>query len=289
MQLIDGKKIAAGIRAELKSQVVALTAAGLTPGLATILVGDDPASHVYIGNKVKTCQELGMRSFHHALPASSSAADIIRLIQALNADPLVHGILLQLPLPGVLSKDADACIAAINPAKDVDGLHPHNIGRLCSAKNWAAIEQQNILVSCTPLGVLYLVKSAGIPIAGRRVVIVGRSNLFGKPAALLFLAHDATVTIAHSKTVDLPAVCREADILVAAIGKPRFIGPQHVKPGAAVLDVGINRTPDGIVGDVDFTAVKDIAGWITPVPGGVGATTITMLMRNTLAAARRTA
>ncbi len=287
MNIIDGKKIAAEIRGDIKRQVDALKIRGVTPGLATILVGEDPASNVYVAHKIKACAELGIRSFHHPLPATSSATEIIALIDTLNADPQVHGILLQLPLPGNLLGETDRCINAIDPAKDVDGLHPHNIGQLCSAKNWQAIEKQNILVSCTPLGVMYLLHKSSIAIAGKRVVIVGRSNLFGKPAALLFLAHDATVTMAHSKTMDLPAVCREADILVAAIGKPRFITAAYVKPGAVVLDVGINRTPEGIVGDVDFEAVKNIAQWITPVPGGVGATTITMLMHNTLTAARR--
>jgi methylenetetrahydrofolate dehydrogenase (NADP+)/methenyltetrahydrofolate cyclohydrolase len=289
MQLIDGKKIAAEIRGDLKQQIASLKERGVTPGLATILIGEDAASHVYVSNKIKACDELGIRSFHHALSATVTAEEIVHLIRNLNGDSQVHGILLQLPLPKSLIDATDRCINEIDPAKDVDGLHPQNIGRLCAAKNWSAIEQQNMLVSCTPLGVIYMLKKSGLPIAGKRVVIVGRSNLFGKPAALLFLANDATVTMAHSKTVDLPSVCREADILVAAIGKPRFITAAHIKPGAVVLDVGINRTPEGIKGDVDFDAVKAVAGWLTPVPGGVGATTITMLMHNTIAAARRLA
>ncbi len=284
MELIDGKKIAAEIRAELKDEVNALKAQGIEPGLATILVGEDPASSVYVSSKIKACGELGINSFHHHLPAAAAEEEIIALIRQLNEDARVSGILLQLPLPK--GTPSDRALEAISPAKDVDGLHPYNIGRLCSVKTYSEIEEKKILVSCTPLGVIYLLQKTGISLSGRNVVVIGRSNLFGKPASLLFLASDATVTIAHSRTKDLPEVCRKADILVAAIGKPRFVTRDYVKPGAVVLDVGINRVGSGIVGDVDFEAVKDKTSYITPVPGGVGATTITMLMRNTIMAAK---
>lgn len=285
MQIIDGKKVAAEIRAELKETVARLKDRGIEPGLATILVGDDPASHVYVSSKIKACGELGLRSFNFHMPASSTEGEIVARIRQLNDDVRVHGILLQLPLPKGLS--ADGALETISPDKDVDGLHPCNIGRLCSIKSWDEIEKKKLLVSCTPAGCVMLLQKYNIPIAGRRVVVVGRSNLMGKPVALMLLANNATVTIAHSGTKDLAAVCREADILVAAIGKPRFITKEFVKPGAAVLDVGINRLPGGLCGDVDFDSVKEVAGYLTPVPGGVGATTITMLMRNTVLAAQR--
>ena len=284
MQIIDGKKIAAEVRAELKITIAQLTARGIAPGLATILVGDDPASHVYVSSKIKACGELGIRSFHYHLSAIATEEEIVHLIEQLNADPRVTGILLQLPLPNRISPDR--AIECISPEKDVDGLHPRNMGLLCAAKNWDEIETKKLLVSCTPAGVITLLKKYDIPIAGKHAVVVGRSNLMGKPVSLMLLANNATVTIAHSATKSLAAVCREADILVAAIGKPRFITKDFIKPGAAVLDVGINRTSGGICGDVDFDGVKEAAGWLTPVPGGVGAMTITMLMRNTIMASQ---
>jgi methylenetetrahydrofolate dehydrogenase (NADP+)/methenyltetrahydrofolate cyclohydrolase len=285
MQIIDGKKVAADVRSTLKSTVARLKSQGIEPGLATILVGDDPASHVYVSSKIKACGELGVRSFNFHLPGETTEAEIIAHIEKLNDDVRVHGILLQLPLPKGLSPDA--ALQAISPDKDVDGLHPFNIGQLSSIKSFDEIEKKKLLVSCTPAGCILLLQKYNIPIAGKRAVVVGRSNLMGKPVALMLLANNATVTIAHSGTNDLPAVCREADILVAAIGKPRFITKEFVKPGAAVLDVGINRLSGGLCGDVDFDSVKEVAGYLTPVPGGVGATTITMLMRNTIIASQR--
>jgi methylenetetrahydrofolate dehydrogenase (NADP+)/methenyltetrahydrofolate cyclohydrolase len=284
-QLIDGKMVSAGLRQEMKAQVTALKAQGIEPGLATILVGDDPASNVYVSSKIKACHELGIRSFHHHLDATVTEQEIIGLIRRLNDDARVNGILLQLPLPKGLSPDR--ALETISPDKDVDGLHPSNIGRLCSIKSWGEIEQKKLLVSCTPAGVIMLLKKYNLEIAGKHAVVVGRSNLMGKPVSLMLLANNATVTIAHSATRDLKAVCREADILVAAIGKPKFITAEYIKPGAAVLDVGINRLPTGLVGDVDFASAQDVAGYLTPVPGGVGATTITMLMYNTLLASQR--
>lgn len=279
--------MASEIKGELRAAVEGLKKAGKTPGLATILVGQDEASKVYVASKIRACEELGIKSFHHLLPETSTAEEITALIRRLNVDAAVSGILLQLPLPKASATQTDRCLEAISPEKDVDGLHPYNIGQLCLAKAWSEIVERRILVSCTPLGVIELLHRNGIPIAGRRVVVVGRSNLFGKPAAQLFLANDATVTTAHSRTKDLAGVCRQAEILVAAIGKPKFITKDFVAPGAVVIDVGINRTPEGLVGDVDFDAVKDITSYITPVPGGVGATTITMLMKNTVIACER--
>lgn len=285
MQLIDGKKIAAEIRAELKDRIAVLKGQGIEPGLATILVGENPASQIYVSSKIKACSDLGIKSYHHPLPGTATVDDVIELIRKLNMDVRVHGILLQLPLPGALAAHAEQCVREISPAKDVDGLHPYNIGQLCVARNWRDIEQRKLLVSCTPLGVIHMLNKTGIPIAGMQVVIVGRSTLFGKPAGMLFLANDATVTMAHSKTANLPEVCKRADIVVAAIGKAGFVTRDFIKTGAVVIDVGINRTPEGIKGDVDFEAVKDLTSFITPVPGGVGAMTITMLMRNTILAA----
>jgi methylenetetrahydrofolate dehydrogenase (NADP+)/methenyltetrahydrofolate cyclohydrolase len=285
MQLIDGKKIAAEVRGELKTEIAALKAKGIEPGLATILVGEDPASHVYVSSKIKMCNELGINSYHHHLPASVTEEEIVSLIRRLNGDVRVNGILLQLPLPKGLS--ADLALETIAADKDVDGLHPYNLGQLCSAKSWKEIVEKKLLVSCTPAGVILLLQKYKIPMEGKRAVVVGRSNLMGKPVSLMLLANNATVTIAHSRTENLAAVCAEADILIAAIGKPRFITKDFIKPGAAVLDVGVNRTNEGLCGDVDFEQAKEVAGYLTPVPGGVGAMTITMLMRNTLAACRR--
>ncbi len=281
MAIIDGKKISAGLREELKKEIAALS---FKPGLATILVGEDPASHVYVNNKIKACKELGIASFHHPLAKTATNDQILALIRELNDSPNVHGILLQLPLPPGL--DGEACVAAIAPAKDVDGLHPYNQGLLLSSKNWKEMAAGKLLMPCTPYGSIILLQKYGVNLNGARAVVVGRSALAGKPIALMLLANNATVTIAHSRTHNLPALCREADILVAAIGKPQFITKDFVKPGATVIDIGINRTESGLCGDVDYAGVKDIAGLITPVPGGVGATTITMLMKNTVLAAK---
>jgi len=277
--LIDGKAIAAALRAEMAARVADLTAKGQRPpGLAVVLVGEDPASQVYVASKAKQTVEIGMRSFEHKLPAETPEAELLALIARLNADPAVDGILVQLPLPKHI--DADKVIEAIAPEKDVDGFHPVNAGRLATGGRG--------FVPCTPRGSLRLVKSVRKDLAGLHAVVVGRSNIVGKPMALLLLGESCTVTIAHSKTRDLAAVCREADILVAAVGRPKLLAAEHVKPGAIVIDVGINRIADPatgksrLVGDVDFEAVKTVAGAITPVPGGVGPMTIACLLENTL-------
>lgn len=277
-RLIDGKAVAADVRAAVAAEVRELVAAGeRAPGLATVLVGDDPASHVYVGNKIRACEEVGIRSIHHELPAQTEQAELLELIGRLAEDDEVDGILVQMPLPGQI--DQDAVVAAIPPGKDVDGLTATNAGLLAQGRPG--------LVPCTPQGVLELLRVAGVEVAGKRAVVVGRSILVGRPLASLLLNADATVTVCHSRTADLGAVCREADILVAAVGRPRMIPGEWIKPGAAVIDVGINRTEDGLVGDVDFEAAREVAGAITPVPGGVGPMTIAMLLRNTLEAARR--
>jgi len=285
MQLIDGKKVSAEIREELAERVMTLAAEGIIPGLATILVGEDPASEVYVANKIKACNALGIKSLHHKLTEAATQNDIISLILKLNNDSTVNGVLLQLPLPKGL--DADRILEYILPEKDVDGLHPFKIGTLSSAKTWNGLLQKKILMSCTPYGSIILLQKYGIEIAGKNAVVVGRSNLAGKPVAMMLLANNATVTIAHSKTINLAEVCRAADILVAAIGIPKMIKKDFIKPGAAVIDIGINRTPEGLCGDVDFDGAKEVAGFITPVPGGVGAMTITMLMKNTITACEK--
>jgi methylenetetrahydrofolate dehydrogenase (NADP+)/methenyltetrahydrofolate cyclohydrolase len=275
-QLIDGKVVAKAVKEEVRSRVEALKARGIRPGLATVLVGDDPASHVYVRNKQRTCEELGMHSVGHNLPATTSQADMLALIDRLNRDPAIHGILVQLPLPKPLR--SEPILYAVSPDKDVDGLHPVNIGKLMMG--------EPRFVPCTPAGIMAMLDYYKLPIEGKTAVVVGRSNLVGKPAAMLLLHRHATVTICHSKTPDLAAVCRRADILVAAMGKARFIRGEMVKEGAVVIDVGINRQPDGkLVGDVDFEAAAARASWITPVPGGVGPMTIAMLMQNTMLAA----
>jgi methylenetetrahydrofolate dehydrogenase (NADP+)/methenyltetrahydrofolate cyclohydrolase len=280
-KIIDGKATAAALQAKIAAEVARLAREkGITPGLAVVLVGDDPASTVYVRSKVKRTAEAGMRSFDHRLPANVSEADLLDAIARLNADAGVHGILVQLPLPRHL--DARRIIDALDPAKDVDGLHPINAGRLASGLP--------ALVPCTPRGCIILAKNARGPLAGLEAVVVGRSNIVGKPLAQLLLAEDATVTIAHSKTRDLPDVCRRADLLFAAVGRPEFVRGDWVKPGAIVIDVGINRIEgaDGkrkLVGDVAFAEAAVRASAITPVPGGVGPMTIACLLLNTLFAA----
>lgn len=280
---IDGKAMAEVVRSEVTVGVAALKErAQITPGLAVVLVGEDPASQVYVRNKVKQTEACGMRSFHHVLDRDTSRETLLTLIQRLNADPAVHGILVQLPLPSHL--DATDVIQAIDPAKDVDGFHTRNVGEL-----WTG---GSSFVPCTPLGCLRLLKSVEPNIAGKHAVVIGRSNIVGRPMAALLLNESATVTMAHSKTTDLPALCRQADILVAAVGRPEMVKSDWIKPGAIVLDVGINRvaTEDGkgrLVGDVDFADVSTIAGAVTPVPGGPGPMTIACLLANTLEAARR--
>jgi methylenetetrahydrofolate dehydrogenase (NADP+)/methenyltetrahydrofolate cyclohydrolase len=277
-KILDGKKMSAEIRAAIKEKVVLLKEKGIVPGLAVILVGDNPASKVYVGQKEKGCLEAGFASFLHRLPETTSQEELLALIDKLNADKTVHGILVQLPLPRQI--DPDTVLAAIRPEKDVDGFHPVNIGRLVAGL--PASEP------CTPKGILRLLKSTGIPLAGKEAVVIGRSNIVGKPVALMLLAESATVTICHSKTANLAEHARRADILVAAIGKPRFVTADMVKEGAVVIDVGINRLEEGLVGDVDYEPVAEKASWITPVPGGVGPMTIAMLLENTLEQAEKT-
>ena len=281
---IDGKALAEQLREDVAEGVKALKAAyGITPGLAVVLVGEDPASQVYVRNKVKQTEACGMRSFHHVLEVTTSRDSLISLIEILNNDPEVHGILVQLPLPDHL--DSQDVIEAIDPKKDVDGFHTSNVGEL-----WTGGKP---FVPCTPLGCLKLLKSVDPDIAGKNAVVIGRSNIVGRPMAALLLNESATVTIAHSKTRDLPALCSQADILVVAVGYPQMVKADWIKPGAIVLDVGINRTEteDGntrLVGDVDFDDASRVAGAITPVPGGPGPMTIACLLANTLEAARRT-
>jgi methylenetetrahydrofolate dehydrogenase (NADP+)/methenyltetrahydrofolate cyclohydrolase len=279
-RIIDGKAIAQEVRAEWKVRADALKARGVTPGLAVIIVGEDPASKVYVANKVKACAELGLHSEHIALPADVSEQAVLNKIAALNADPAIHGILVQLPVPKHIN--GDKLLNAISPDKDVDGFHPVNVGALATGNMRFA--------PCTPYGCLKLLEKSGVAIEGKHAVVVGRSNIVGKPMALLLLQSNATVTICTSKTQDLAKHTRDADILVVATGRPRMITGDMVKPGAAVIDVGINRLPDGkLCGDVDFDSVKEVAGCITPVPGGVGPMTITMLVANTVQSAERSA
>jgi methylenetetrahydrofolate dehydrogenase (NADP+)/methenyltetrahydrofolate cyclohydrolase len=283
MKLIDGKKISNNTREEIKARVKKIKQqTGKTPGLATILVGNDPASQVYISAKIKACQNAQIKSFHHNLGANASNEDIINLIEKLNNDCEVDGILLQLPLPS--KREARECINAISPLKDVDGLHPFNAGLLNLSKNWDEIIKKNILVPCTPLGVIHMLHKSNISVEGKGAIVIGRSNLVGKPLSMLLLANNATVTMAHSKTKNLKELCKNADIIVAAIGIPKFLNKEFIKDKSVVIDVGINRIADGIVGDVDFDAVKNMDIEITPVPGGVGPMTITMLLENTLKA-----
>lgn len=277
--LIDGKAVSHTVRDEVARQVKAFTAAtGVVPGLATILVGADPASQVYVRNKIKATEGCGMTSFHYDLPETTSEESLLQRIDALNADPRVHGILVQLPLPRAIS--SKKVIERIAAEKDVDGFHPINVGRLTAG--------DLCLRPCTPAGVMRLLQHYGIAVAGKHAVVVGRSNIVGKPMSLLLLQADATVTIAHSRTADLADHVRRADIVVAAVGRPRFVPGDWIKPGAVVIDVGVNRQPDGtLCGDVDFTTAQKVAAFITPVPGGVGPMTIAMLMSNTLEATRR--
>jgi methylenetetrahydrofolate dehydrogenase (NADP+)/methenyltetrahydrofolate cyclohydrolase len=287
-KLIDGKTIAAGLRQRVGAGVGQLVAKrGVKPGLATILVGADPASQVYVRSKGKIAAELGMTNFDHRLPAETTEADLLALIAGLNADALVHGILVQLPLPRHI--DTAHVLLAVDPAKDVDGFHPFNVGRLGSSAPGAPLD---FPVPCTPLGVSMLLHEVLGSITGCNAVVIGRSNLVGRPVAQLLLRADCTVTIAHSRTRDLPALSRQADILVVAIGKQEFVRGDWIKPGAAVIDVGTNRIPDDngknrLVGDVAFAEALPVAGHLTPVPGGVGPMTVACLMFNTWQAARR--
>lgn len=270
-KIIDGKAISAEIKAELKEQVAALKSQGKEITLAVIQVGNDPASTVYVGNKKKACEFIGIRSLAYELPETTTQEELLELIKKLNEDDAVNGILVQLPLPKTI--DEDTVINTISPEKDVDGFHPSSVGALL-------IGQKGYL-PCTPAGVIQLLKRSEIEISGKECVVIGRSNIVGKPMSVLMLRENATVTIAHSKTKDLKEVCKRADILIVAIGKPRFITEEYVKPGATVIDVGIHRDEDNhLCGDVDYAAVEPVAGAITPVPGGVGPMTIAMLMCN---------
>jgi methylenetetrahydrofolate dehydrogenase (NADP+)/methenyltetrahydrofolate cyclohydrolase len=283
-EIIDGKRIAQEIRENLKAEVKRLQEEhGVTPGLAAVLVGEDPASKVYVNMKAKACGEAGIYSRKLELPADISQDELIKLIKELNEDPKIHGILVQLPLPkGLNDKEV---LEAVDPNKDVDGFHPVNLGKLLIAKYWDELPP---FVPCTPAGIIKLIESTGVEIEGKNAVVVGRSVIVGKPVAMLLLAKQATVSTCHSRTRDLKAVTRTADILVVAVGKPKLIGAEHIKPGAVVIDVGVNRMPDGkLVGDVDFEAAKEVASHITPVPGGVGPMTIAMLLTNTVESAKR--
>lgn len=276
--LIDGKAFAAELRGRIARQVARIkTDHGVTPGLAVVLVGEDPASAVYVRSKGRATVEVGMNSYEHRLPAQTSQAELLALIARLNADGAVNGILVQLPLPAHL--DEAAVVNAIAPEKDVDGFTVLNAGRLATG--------QKAMVPCTPLGCLMLLRDRLGSLSGKDALVIGRSNIVGKPMAQLLLADSATVTVAHSRTRDLPALCRRADIVVAAVGRPHFVQGDWIKPGAVVIDVGINRTDAGLVGDVDFAAARRVAGAITPVPGGVGPMTIACLLANTLTATAR--
>ena len=277
--IIDGNKIAQEIRHEVRKQALSLKEkTGIVPGLAVVMVGEDHASLVYVGRKAKACAEVGFLSREYKLSADTSEAKLLNIISELNADQVIHGILVQLPLPKHIH--TDKIIAAIDPRKDVDGFHPYNVGGLVSGNP--------LFVPCTPRGIMELISRTGIELSGKEAVVVGRSNIVGKPIALLLLAQHATVTICHSRTKDLPAVTRRADVLIAAVGKAEIIKANMIKEGAVVIDVGVNRLESGkLAGDVAFNEVAPIASYITPVPGGVGPITIAMLMRNTLDAARK--
>ena len=278
-EIIDGKLVAASIRAGIKEDVsLFIEKHGVTPALAVILVGEDPASQVYVRNKHKACLDAGIRSIEIKMPSDTTESDLLSKIKELNCDPLVHGILVQLPLPRHISEEA--IIKAISPAKDVDAFHPENVGKIVIGKY--------DLLPCTPAGIMSLLDYYNIKIEGKRCVVIGRSNIVGKPMALLLLERNGTVTVAHSRTVDLTSIAKEADILVVAVGRANFVGADMVKEGAVVIDVGINRLDDGrLVGDVNFEEVSKKASYITPVPGGVGPMTITTLLRNTLKAAEK--
>ena len=277
-EILSGKVMSETLRAEIKTRVDALKEKGITPGLAVILVGNDPASEIYVRNKGNGCAEVGMYSRTINMPAETTQEELEKAIEELNADPAIHGILVQLPLPKHL--DEQAALAKILPEKDVDGFHLINAGHMLTGTEG--------VVACTPKGALYMIKSTGVDLSGREAVVIGRSNIVGKPMAMLLLQQNCTVTMCHSRTKNLAEHTRRADILVAAVGKAGFVTADMVKPGAIVIDVGINRVDGKVKGDVDFDAVKEVAGWITPVPGGVGKMTITMLLMNTVEAAERT-
>ncbi|GJL53719.1 MAG: bifunctional protein FolD [Nitrospirales bacterium] len=278
-QIIDGKSLAQQIRIDIAKEVTEFhEQIGIRPGLAAVLVGGDPASAIYVRNKKLACEKAGLYPEEYKLPESTTQDELLTLIHKLNADLKIHGILVQLPLPKHI--ESKPILEAVSQHKDADGFHPYNVGRL--------VEGEPVFTPCTPKGVIHMIESTGQSIAGKRAVVIGRSNIVGKPLALLLMHRHATVTVCHSRTQDLPAVCREADIVVAAIGRAQFVTSDMIKGGAIVIDVGINRREDGsLVGDVDFEPAKQQAGWITPVPGGVGPMTIAMLLQNTLESAKR--
>lgn len=275
--LIDGKAVSAKVKAQVAEEVAALKEQGIRPGLAVVIVGDDPASRIYVNNKKKACEATGIYSEEYALPAHTSQEDLLALIDSLNNKPEINGILVQSPLPEGL--DEAAVVEKIDPAKDVDAFHAYNVGKIMQGKY--------TFLPCTPAGVIELIKSVGVGICGKRCVVIGRSDIVGKPMAMLLLHENGTVTICHSRTENLPGICREADILVSAVGKAHFVTGDMIKPGAVVIDVGMNRDENGrLCGDVEFAEAEPVAGYITPVPGGVGPMTIAMLMKNTVAAAK---
>lgn len=277
-KIIDGKAIAEIVKEEVKKEVAELKENGITPGLAVILVGDNPASQIYVKNKIKSCEVTGIKSIQHILPASISEAELINIVKNLNNDNSVHGILVQLPLPDHINEDR--VIQTIDPIKDVDGFHPENLGLLLSGKPR--------FVACTPLGIMRMLDHEGVELKGKKTCIIGRSNIVGKPAAILLLSRHATVTMCHSRTADLPAEVGSADVIIAAIGKPKFIKGSWIKENAVVIDVGINRTEEGkLVGDVEFEIAIEHVSLISPVPGGVGPMTIAMLLKNTILAAKK--
>lgn len=274
-KILNGKEVSARIKDELKDKVTELKKDGIFPGLAVVLVGNDPASRVYVNSKKKACEFIGIESFEFTLPEDATEQQLLELVYKLNSDKQVNGILVQLPLPKHINEEN--IINAINPSKDVDAFHPANVGRIMTGNP--------IFLPCTPAGVMELIHESGIDVKGKECVVVGRSNIVGKPQAMLLLAEHGTVTICHSRTVNLEEVCKRADILVAAVGKPEFVKGNMIKPGAVVIDVGINRIGGKIVGDVEFSSASEVASAITPVPGGVGPMTIAMLMKNTVKAA----
>lgn len=278
-EMIDGKLVAATVRSDAADLVARVREAGVEPGLAVVLVGDDPASHSYVRMKERDCAEVGIRSVDYRRPGDIGQAELNAIIDECNADPSIHGILVQLPLPRHF--DEEEALERIHPDKDADGLHPENLGRL--------VRGIRAPRACTPWGVMRMLDYYGIDPEGKRAVVIGRSNIVGKPMSLMLLERNATVTVCHSRTADLPGVCREADILVAAVGRPKMVTREYVNPGAVVIDVGINRTEEGMVGDVDFEDVEPVASAITPVPGGVGPMTRAMLVMNTAEAAARAA
>lgn len=276
--IINGKEVSLKVKNEVREKVLELRAKGIQTGLAVVIVGDNPASRVYVNSKKKACEEVGFNSFEYAMPQETTQQELLELVEKLNNDPSVDGILVQLPLPEQI--DENAIINAISPDKDVDAFHPSNVGKIMIG--------EYAFLPCTPAGIMELIDSTGVEIAGKSCVVIGRSNIVGKPMSMLLLHRSGTVTICHSKTKNLKEICSQADILVAAVGRPNFVTADMVKEGAVVIDVGINRMEDKkLCGDVDFEAVSEKAGWITPVPGGVGPMTIAMLMKNTLTASLR--